>query len=106
MYLIAIVRVWNTPQNALNLIKYQFVSSDELVFGNNEMVGSVKKGDSREFLLEDATHMSGEELFSKYFPDTVKIRLKRHLRLFLVHTGLYNFFKYRLFIYRRNKSKK
>lgn len=91
---------------ALDLIKYQFVSPDELSFGNNEMVGSVKKGDCRETLLKDATRMSGEELFSKYFPDTVKTRLKRHLRLFLVHTGLYNFFKYRLFVYRRNKSKK
>lgn len=91
---------------ALNLIKYQFVSPDELTFGNNEMIGSVKKGDCREYLLKDASHMSGKELFDKYFPDTFKTKLKKHIRLFLVHTGLYKYFKYQLFVYRRNKAKK
>lgn len=87
-------------------IKYQFADPDALTFGNNEMVGSVKKGDCRDRLLKDAGHMSGEELFQKYFPDTVKSRLKKHIRLLLVRTGLYNALKYQLFIYRRNKSKK
>ena len=91
---------------ASNLIKYQFVSPDDLSFGNHEMIGSVKKGNCRERLLEDAAHMSGEELFEKYFPDTLKTKFKKYLRLFLVRIGFYNFFKYWLFVYRRNKSKK
>ena len=90
----------------LNMIKYQFVSPDELAFGNHEMLESVKKGDCRDVLLKDAAQMSGKELFDKYFPDTFKSRLKKCIRLILVRIGLYNIFKYKLFIYRRNKSKK
>lgn len=89
-----------------NLIKYQFVSPDDLTFGNNEMVGSVKKGACREALLRDAAHMSGEALFDKYFPNTLQAKAKKHIRLILVRTGLYSLFKYKLFLYRRNKSKK
>lgn len=89
-----------------DLIKFQYVSADELTFGNKEMVSSVKKGDCRDAFLSDATHMAGEELFNKYFPDTVKSKLKKIIRLILVRTGLYNTLKYRLFIYRRNQSKR
>lgn len=88
-----------------NLIKYQFVSPDELTFGNYEMIGSVIKGNCRDKFLKDAVSMSGEALFEKYFPVTFKTKIKRFIRLFLVKTGLYNTFKYGLFIYRRNKTK-
>ena len=88
------------------LIKYQIVSPDELVFGNYEMIGSVKKGDYREALLKDAAILSGEELFAKYFPDTFRSKAKKMARLVLVRTGLYNILKYKLFVYRRNKTKK
>ena len=33
--------------------------------------------------------ISSEELFEKYFPDTVKVKLERTLRSFLLKTGLY-----------------
>lgn len=88
------------------LIKHLFVPADELTFGNNEMTGSVKKGAYRETILKDASQMSSTELFNKYFPDTAKTKLKKFIRLFLVKVGLYSFFKYRLFLHRRNKSKK
>ena len=88
------------------LIKYQFVSPDELTFGNNEMVRSVPRGAKRDAFLRDASQMSGEELFQKHFPDTWQVRIKKHLRLFLVRTGLYSLVKYRLFLYRRNHAKK
>jgi hypothetical protein len=91
---------------AKNMIKYQFVSADELTYGNNEMIGSVKKGDRRDELLHDASIMSGHDLFDKYFPDNAKTRVKRFIRIVLVKTGLYNQLKYRLFIHRRNKAKK
>jgi len=90
----------------MQLIKYQYVQPGELTFGNREMVASVKKGDCREDLLKDAAILSGEELFNKYFPDTWKAKLKKYIRLVLVYTGLYNTFKYALFVYRRNKSRK
>ena len=89
-----------------NKIKYRFVSPDELVLGNNEMISSVRKGELRESLLFDAGHMSGSELFEKYFPDTVKTKVKKLIRLSLVKIRVYNFLKYRLYILRRNKSKR
>lgn len=91
---------------AHKLINYKFVSPDELVMGNNEMVGSVKKGRCREMFLSDATYMSGKELFEKYFPSTFLSKLKRGVRLSLVQLGVYNLFKYKLFVYRRNKAKR
>ena len=90
----------------MNLIKDCFVDPDKLVFANNEMVGSVKKGNYREKLLQDASQMSGEDLFNKYFPDTLKTRVKRVARIVLIRTGLYSKIKYQLFKYRRNKLKK
>jgi len=90
----------------MDLIAYKDVSADALVFGNNEMVASVKKGAMRDALLRDAAHMHGEELFGKYFPDTFKSKVKKTVRLALVRTGLYRTFKYLLFVYRRHKSKK
>lgn len=88
-----------------DLIRYRYVSPDQLTMGNREMVGSVKKGELREDLLKDAVHMSGTALFDKYFPDTPVTKLKKSIRLFLVRTGLYRTIKYSLFIYRRNRSR-
>lgn len=90
----------------LRLIKYQYVSADELTFGNNEMIDSVKRGALVEEFLNDAENMSGEALFKKYFPDTLQIKIKKFIRLTLLKFRLYNMFKYRLFVYRRNKSKR
>ena len=90
----------------MQLIKYQYVSPDELTFGNHEMIASVKKGDCRQELLKDAAILSGQELFDKYFPDTRKTKLKKTIRLMLVYTGLYNTFKYAVFVYRRNRFRK
>ena len=91
---------------AANLIYYQYVDPDELVFGNNEMIGSVKKGECRDQFLEDAAKLSGADLFNKYFPDTFITKLKKFARLALVRTGIYGILKYKLFVYRRNKAKK
>lgn len=90
----------------MGLIDAKQVDADALTFGNNEMVGSVKRGDLRDTFLLDAAKMEPEELFAKYFPDTVKTKIKKWTRLFLVKSGMYNFFKYRLFLYRRNRAKK
>lgn len=91
---------------SLKLIKYQYVSPDDLVFGNNELIKSVKRGSERDSLLKDATCMQGKELFEKYFPETVKTKIKKYIRLVLVRMGIYNIIKYQLFIYRKNESRK
>lgn len=90
----------------MGLIIAKQVDAEAMTFGNHEMVGSVKRGTLRDTILIDAAKMESEELFEKYFPDTVKTRIKKSIRLFLVKSGMYNFFKYQLFLYRRNKAKK
>lgn len=87
-----------------DMIRYLFVSPDELVYGNKELVGSVKKGSNRDSILKDAAFMEGEELFKKYYPDTLRTKMKKYARLFLVRTGLYNKIKYGLFLIRRNRT--
>lgn len=89
-----------------NYIKYFQVDADEMTFGNKEMVGSVTKGSFRDTILIDARKMRAEDLFEKYFPKSLKSEIKKHIRLLLVKTGLYNFFKYKLFLYRRSKTSK
>lgn len=89
----------------MNLLDIYQVEPDELTFGNNEMVGSVKRGNFRDTFLLDASKMDAEMLFNKYFPDTISSKAKKKVRIFLVRTGLYSHLKYMLFIIRRLKSK-
>ena len=49
----------------------------------------VKVNDKREQFFTDANTLSEEELFDKYFADTLKIKLERYGRLALLKTGLY-----------------
>lgn len=88
------------------LIRFQEVLPNDLVFGNNEMVASVKKGSCRESLLKDANRMSGEQLFNKYFPETWKTKTKKTVRLMLVRLGIYGALKRTVNMYRRNNVRK
>lgn len=49
----------------------------------------VKKNERREQFFKDANTLTEEELFNKYFADTIKIKLERYGRLALLKTGLY-----------------
>ena len=90
---------------ASGTIRYHEVVPDELTFGNNEMIHSVKKGTVRDVLLADASVMDGKELFEKYYPNTIKSKVKKQIRKSLLTLGIYNRVKYVLYVYRRNKSK-
>lgn len=50
---------------------------------------SVKKNDKREQFFEDVNNLNEEELFNKYFSDTLKIKLERYGRMILQKTKLY-----------------
>lgn len=89
-----------------DIIRSCIVDPDELVFGNNEMISSVKRNPIRGTILKDAALMNSQQLFNKYFPDNLKQKTKKCVRLFLVKIGLYGFIKYRLFVHRRKKLKK
>lgn len=49
----------------------------------------VKRNERREQFFKDVNTLSEEELFNKYFADTLKIKIERYGRLALLKTGLY-----------------
>ena len=53
------------------------------------MFQPVKKNGKREQFFEDANRLTDEELFNKYFADTIKIKIERYGRLALLKTGIY-----------------
>ena len=69
------------------------VSPDDLCCGVKEMVTSVKMNPKRNDFFNDIDSMDASEFFDKYFPDDIKVRLKRVLRRFLIQTGLYSIAK-------------
>lgn len=92
--------------NSMNLVKVLEVDADDLTFGNNEMVGSVKRGKYRDTILVDANKLSSEELFDRYFPDTLLSKIKQVTRLLLVKIGIYNNIKFWVYLYRKKKTKR
>lgn len=65
------------------------VPADRLTAGVREMVQSVAQNSQREEFFLDAGRMSGEELFEKYFPETMKVRLERAARIACHRLGVY-----------------
>lgn len=91
---------------AKGLVRAFEVSPDDLVYGNKELVSSVKCGKIRDEFFKDATVLDGNELFNKYFPITSKQRVKKIIRIILLKTGLYSFIKYLIYSKRRKRGNK
>lgn len=88
----------------MGLLRYHEVLPDDLTFGNNEMIHSIKKGAIRDNFLSDASTLNANQLFNKYFPISTKTKVVKRLRRFLLSVGIYSRIKYALFLYRRNKT--
>ena len=71
-------------------IKYKEVLPDDLIKGSKEMFFSVEMNKKRKQFFEDAQNMNGTLLFNKYYPITVKVRIKTFARKVLLVTGLYS----------------
>lgn len=70
------------------------VLPDKLVAGVKEMFCSVGQNQKRGVFMTDAMYLASEELFQKYFPVSLSIRLKTAGRKVLVVTGLYGVMKH------------
>lgn len=55
----------------------------------NEIYNSVKVNPKREEFFKDAYILKDEELFKKYFPNTIKVKIERFFRKILLNTGIY-----------------
>ena len=53
------------------------------------MYQPVKNNDRRDAFFKDLNELEEAELFNKYFPDTLKVKVERNARKFLLKTGVY-----------------
>ncbi len=74
-------------------IAWTEVSADDLTKGVREMIKSVNGNPNREAFFYDANHMSGSDLYEKYFPETPKVKLARFARVTMCRLGIYAFAK-------------
>lgn len=89
-------RVLTHTENGKNIIdilsqknKVAEIDVEKATNGFLAMFQPVKKNDKREQFFKDANQLSEEELFNKYFADTIKVKIERYGRLALLKTGMY-----------------
>lgn len=71
-------------------MRYTEVTPDQLTAGVKEMFRSVGGNPKRDAFFADANSMPGDELFHKYFPETIKVKLERTVRIICYRTGIYS----------------
>ena len=83
----------NKGMDIFNIIKencnYTEVEVSDLVKNVKEMLHSVEKNPRRKMFFEDLNEMKEEKFFAKWFPDTIKVKIERFVRIFMVKTGIY-----------------
>lgn len=72
---------------------YVEIEPDKLTEGVAEMFSSVEKPQKRERFFADAEKMGSEELFKKYFPVTMRVRLEHFVRMLCYRLGIYSVLK-------------
>ena len=69
-------------------IKYKSIDADMVVEGVREMLESPKMHPQRQYFYSDLKRLPFGELINKYYPLTIKIKIKRNIRLALNKFGL------------------
>lgn len=82
--------IFNQIREKFNI--YQ-VLPEEITDNVREMYESVEYNAKRELFFLDAGNLTGMELFHKYYPDSICIRLERACRLISYKLGIYSFMK-------------
>lgn len=68
---------------------YVQVDPEKLIEGSKEVKESVVSNARRAEFFEDANKLNGVELYNKYFPETIKVKLERIVRLGCYKLGIY-----------------
>lgn len=80
-------------EKVFNSIKDQFIYKqievEKLISDMKELKYDVEENKIRKQFFEDIDKISTEELFNKYFPDTLRVKLERFARKRLVHFPFY-----------------
>ena len=70
-------------------LKYIEIDPNLLVKNVKEMLYSVKINPNRHLFFKDSNAMNDKDFFEKWFPDSLKVKLERSIRIFLTKTGIY-----------------
>lgn len=68
---------------------FKEVSPEELTKNVKEMLYSVELPEKRKDFFEDINKIPEDKLFKKYFPDNIKVKIERFIRISLIKTGIY-----------------
>ena len=68
---------------------YTEVEVNKLVKNVKEMLYSVEKNPKRKTFFEDLNNMEEKDFFVKWFPNNLKVKVERFIRIFMVKTGIY-----------------
>lgn len=74
-------------------IKYVELNPDEIVNGVKEIFEPSKRNPKRDEFMADLNILDAEKLFKKYFPNTIKVKIKRFIRIALYKLRIYKFVK-------------
>jgi len=69
------------------------VEPDRLAADSMEMVHPTARNPKREVFLNDAANLPAGLLFTRYFPDTLSVKVKRRAKIALYRLGIYNTLK-------------
>jgi len=70
------------------------IDVEQAVDGVKEMIQSVPMNPRREDFFKDLNSMSPKDCFNKYFPNTLRHKMEKFIRVATVRLGIYQFFKY------------
>jgi hypothetical protein len=68
---------------------YKEIEADRIIIGSNELIKSTKFNSNREDFFYDLNKLDIKKLFTKYFPDSIKVKFERFMRKTLVNTKGY-----------------
>jgi coenzyme F420-reducing hydrogenase beta subunit len=74
-------------------MKYVELNPDEIVNGVKEIFEPSKRNPKRDEFMADLNILDAEKLFKKYFPNTIKVKIKRFIRIALYKLRIYKFVK-------------
>lgn len=72
---------------------YTEVEVDALVKNVKEMLHSVKTNPNREKFFMEINELDESEFFESWFPDNIKVKMERWIRITMARTGIYKFVK-------------
>lgn len=76
-----------------DMVKCKEVSAEKIVKGVKEMFSSIEMNEKRRQFFDEAQQLDGKALFNKYYPITIRVKIKTEIRKILLISGMYSISK-------------